>query len=86
MLMAGALQADHLILVILAAVNTAIAIYYYLSILKVTYCDAPTALDALEVSFATKAVSLVLIAAIITMGVNPSPMLEIANRAVAAIL
>ncbi len=86
MLMAGALQADHLPLVILAALNTAIAIYYYLSIVKVTYCDASTATDTLEVSLATKAVSLILIAAIITMGVIPSPMLDIANRAVAAIL
>lgn len=85
MLMASALQAGHLTLVILASLNAAIAIYYYLSILKVTYCDAPTTEDILEVGFATKAVSLVLIAAIITMGVLPSPLLEIANRAVAAI-
>ena len=86
MLMAGALQADHLPLVILAALNTAIAIYYYLSIVKVTYCDAPVATDTLEVDFATKVVSLLLIVAIITMGVLPSQMLDIANRAVAAIL
>jgi len=86
MLMASALQAGHLALVILAALNTAIAIYYYLSVLKVTYCDAPSDVSTIEIGFATKAASLVLIAAIITIGVNPSPMLEIANRAVAAIL
>ena len=86
MLMAGALQANHLALVILAALNTAIAIYYYLSILKVTYCDAPTDVVTLEVGIATKAVSLLLIAAIIAMGVNPSPLLELANRAVASLL
>jgi NADH-quinone oxidoreductase subunit N len=86
MLMASALKAGHLTLVILASLNAAIAIYYYLSILKVAYCDAPTDGDLLEVGFATKAVGLVLIAAIITMGVLPSPLLEIANRAVAAIL
>ena len=87
MLMAGALQADHLTLVILAALNTAIAIYYYLSIVKATYCDAPTATDTpLEVGLATKSMSLILIAAIITLGVIPAPMLDIANRAVAAIL
>ncbi len=86
MLMAGALQADHLTLVILAALNTAIAIYYYLSIVKVTYCDAPAANGTLEVDLPTKAVSLLLILAIIIMGVIPSQMLDIANRAVAAIL
>lgn len=86
LLMAGALKADHLILVILAALNTAIAIYYYLSVLKVAYCDAPATTDRLEVDFTTKAVSLALIALIVTLGVVPSQMLDIANRAVAAIL
>jgi NADH-quinone oxidoreductase subunit N len=86
MLMAGALRANHLILVILAALNTAIAIYYYLSVLKVAYCDSPPTSDILKVDFATKAVSLALIAAIITLGVIPEQMLDIANRAVAAIL
>ena len=86
LLMAGALKADHLILVILAAINTAIAIYYYLSVLKVAYCDQPANSDTLEVDFATKTVSLLLIGAIITLGVIPAQMLDIASRAVAAIL
>lgn len=86
MLMASALQAKHLAVVILAALNTAIAIYYYLSILKVTYCDAPSTSDTIEMCFATKAMSIILIASIIWLGVNPAPMLDIANRAVTAIL
>jgi len=86
MLMASALQAGHLTLVILAALNAAIAIYYYLSILKVTYCDAPEPNGAIVIGLPTKAVSLLLIAAIITMGVIPSSVLEIANRAVNALL
>lgn len=86
MLMAGALQANQLTLVILAALNTAIAIYYYLSVLKVAYCDKPVATDTIEVNFMTKAVSLALILAIITMGVIPEKMLNIANQAVASIL
>lgn len=86
MLMAGALQANQLTLVILAAINTAIAIYYYLSVLKVAYCDQPVATDTIEVNFTTKALSLALILAIITMGVVPGQMIDIANQAVAAIL
>ncbi|MBU4153071.1 MAG: NADH-quinone oxidoreductase subunit N [Proteobacteria bacterium] len=86
MLLAGALQAKQLTLVILAALNTAIAIYYYLSVLKVAYCDQPTATDAIEVNFTTKALSIALILAIITMGVIPEQMLTIANQAVAALL
>lgn len=86
MLMAGALKANQLTLVILAALNTAIAIYYYLSVLKVAYCDQPTNTDSIEVNFTTKALSFALILAIITMGVIPEKMLTIANQAVAAIL
>lgn len=86
MLMAGALQAKQLTLVILAALNTAIAIYYYLSVLKVAYCDQPASQDSIEINFTTKAVSLGLIVAIITLGVIPGRMLDLANQAVAAIL
>ena len=86
MLMASALQAGHLTLVILAALNAAIAIYYYLSILKVTYCDPPEPSAAIVMGLPTKAVSLLLILAIITMGVMPSSVLEIANKAVSALL
>ncbi|PIE59161.1 MAG: NADH-quinone oxidoreductase subunit N, partial [Desulfobulbus propionicus] len=38
-LLTGTLQQGHLWIVILAAVNTAIAIYYYLSIVKAAYTD-----------------------------------------------
>jgi len=86
MLLAGALQAKQLTLVVLAALNTAIAIYYYLSVLKVAYCDQPVSTDSIEVSFGTKALSLGLILAIITLGVIPGQMLALANQAVAAIL
>ncbi len=86
MLMAGALQAKHLTLVILAALNTAIAIYYYLSVLKVAYCDTPASDEALKVDFTTALVSLALIAGIITLGVIPSQLLDLANRAVASLL
>lgn len=87
MLLAGALQADHLYLVILAALNTAIAIYYYLSVVKVTYCDSPEGNEsALEVDVATKAIGIALIFAIIILGVIPTKILSVATSAVQSIL
>jgi len=83
MLLAGAYQAGHLLVVILGAINSAIAIYYYLSVVKVTYCDEPENGDGevLRVDMATKAVSLILISAIIIMGVLPNTFLSIASSA-----
>jgi NADH-quinone oxidoreductase subunit N len=86
MLLTGAMQAGQLTLVILAALNTAIAIYYYLSVVKVTYCNSPDDRDNVEVALVTKAVSVVLIAAIIVMGVMPAKIIAIATTAVQGIL
>ncbi len=81
LLLAGALQAGHLTVVILGAINAAIAIYYYLSVVKVTYCNEPEIGEPLHVDMATKAVSMFLIASIIIMGVFPSSFLSIAANA-----
>ncbi len=86
MLLAGAFQAGHLTVVILGAINSAIAIYYYLSVVKVTYCDPPEIDEPLHVDLATKAVSLVLITAIIAMGVWPSSFLSFASSALQGML
>jgi NADH-quinone oxidoreductase subunit N len=86
MLLTGALQAGQLTLVILAALNTAIAIYYYLSVVKVTYCNSPEGFDDVDVSLMTKTVSIGLIVAIILMGIMPAKILAIASSAVQGIL
>jgi NADH-quinone oxidoreductase subunit N len=86
MLLAGALKTGHLTVVILGAINSAIAIYYYLSVVKVTYCNPPENDAPLQVDMATKAVSLVLITAIIVMGVIPSSFLDIASNALQGLL
>jgi len=86
MLLAGALKAGQLTLVILAAINTAIAIYYYLSVVKVTYCDNPDGHADLHVDFATKALSVILVIAIIVMGALPTQVLAIATSAVQSIM
>lgn len=86
MLLAGALKAGHMTVVILGAINTAIAIFYYLSVVKVTYCDNPEGHPDLDVDLATKALGIVLILGIIIMGVMPDQVLTIASSAVQSIM
>ncbi|MFH1215661.1 MAG: NADH-quinone oxidoreductase subunit N [Pseudomonadota bacterium] len=86
MLLTGALKAGHLTLVILAALNTAIAIYYYLSVVRVAFCSAPEERPDVSVDLMTRFVSISLIVVIIVMGVAPKQILQIATNAVRTIL
>jgi NADH-quinone oxidoreductase subunit N len=86
MLLAGALKQGYLTLVILAAINTAISIYYYLSVVRVTYCNSPEERPFVTVDGITKVVSVALVIIIIALGVAPSKVLAIATDAVRAVL
>ena len=86
MLLTGALREGHLPLVILAALNTAIAIYYYLSVVRVAFCSAPEERPDVPVDLVTRCVSSSLIAVIIFMGVAPKQIVEIAATAVRTML
>lgn len=86
MLLTGALKAGHLTLVILAALNTAIAIYYYLSVVRVAFTKAPDDRPDVFVDALTRVVSIALIVIIIFMGVVPKPILALATSAVKSIL
>ena len=84
--LAGALKAGHLPLVILAAINTAIAIYYYLSVVRISYCTDPEERPAVAVAPLTQAVSIVLVLVIIVMGIMPAAVVDIATAAVRGIM
>ncbi|HIP39136.1 MAG TPA: NADH-quinone oxidoreductase subunit N, partial [Desulfocapsa sulfexigens] len=71
MLLTGALKEGYLLVVILAAINTAIAIYYYLSVIRVTYCSDREERAAVSPSMMTSATSVFLLAVIVIMGVSP---------------
>ena len=86
MLLAGALRQGYLPLVILAALNTAIAIYYYLSVVRVAFCNDPEERPVVPVGGATRLVSICLMVIIVAMGVAPSGVLDIATAALRAIL
>jgi NADH-quinone oxidoreductase subunit N len=82
LLLLGALRQGHLILVILAALNTAIAIYYYLSIVRVTFCTDSEDRGTIRASGLNNTLALLLIVIIIVMGVAPSPFIDFASSAV----
>ena len=81
-LLTEALRQDHLPLVVMAAINTAIAIYYYLSVVKAAYTTDPENRPEVEIDFLTKAVGIALIACIIGMGALPAQFVKIAQAAV----
>lgn len=86
MLLAGALKAGHLPLVVMAAINTAISIYYYLSVVRVAYCTDPDNRELIQVDGSVKFIGVLLVVVIIAMGVAPNTLLEIASEAVRNIL
>lgn len=86
MLLTAALHQGYLTLVIFAAINTAISIYYYLSVVRVSYTKEAVGRLALEVDPLTRAVSVALILAIVGMGVAPNKIVELATIAMKAIL
>lgn len=86
LLLLGALKQGHLILVILAAVNTAIAIYYYLSIVRVTFCTDPENRGGVVSSGLSNTLAVLLIMTMIVMGVLPSQFIAMTTSAIQTIM
>lgn len=86
MLLTGAYKAGYLPLVIIAAVNTAISIYYYLSVVRVTYAAGGEKSDAINASASAKALSVGLVLLILALGLAPDMLMRLATDAVKSIL
>ncbi len=86
MLLTGALKQGYLFLVILAAINTAIAIFYYLSVVRVTFCSDPDNNSPVVSGIFTNATSIVLLLIIVIMGVAPQGFINFATSAVQSIM
>lgn len=85
MLLTQALDQGYLLLVIIAVLNTAIAIYYYLSVVRVAYVSCPENIadkPPIVVDLTTKVASITLILAIIILCFTPNTILTIAVEAV----
>ena len=86
MLLASAYKGGFLALVILAAINTAISIYYYLSVVKAVYTGESGNAPAVSVDAMSKLVSVALIALVVVLGIAPDAVIRVASDAVKAIL
>jgi NADH-quinone oxidoreductase subunit N len=85
-LLSGAWFAGQKTVVILAALNTAIAIFYYLSVVRVAFTADPEDRPAVSVDGATQAVSIFLMVVIIALGCVPAKVIDMATVAVRSIL
>lgn len=72
----SALDKGHLALVIVVVVNTAIAIYYYLQVVREAYFRDPEDRPAVAIDLPTRALCVVLIAATVALGVAPGRLLD----------
>ncbi len=86
MVLTSALQADHLLLVCLAAINTAIAIYYYLSVVKAAYTADPAGQPTVVVHPAIQMTGIGLVIAIVLMGALPAKFVDFAGTIVQVLL
>jgi NADH-quinone oxidoreductase subunit N len=85
-LFTAALNQGHLALVIIAAVNTAISIYYYLNIVRTAYGQDPNGLPAVSLSFSNRLLNYSLILAIILLGALPAWFINLAQTACKTII
>ncbi|CAG36038.1 NADH-quinone oxidoreductase subunit N [Desulfotalea psychrophila] len=82
MLLAGALKAGHLITVILATFNTALALYYYLNLVRVTFCtDEEKEQAPIQLGVCDRATCILLIASMTLLGIFPTTILTIIESA-----
>ncbi len=82
-LLTAAWAKGHSALVILAMINAAIAVYYYLSVVREAWFRDPGDLPAIRLSWPTKVACLALITGIIALGVAPTRMFQTLSDSVA---
>jgi NADH-quinone oxidoreductase subunit N len=75
-LLTAALSKGHVVLVVIAVVNTAIAIYYYLALVREACFRDPGTRPPLALDRPTKALCLLLLAAILILGIAPARLLN----------
>jgi len=82
MILTSALRAEHLVVVCLAAINTAIALYYYLSVVKAAYTAEPEERPQVEVHPVIQLTGVVLVLAITLLGALPARFIDFASLVV----
>ncbi len=82
-LLSAALKQGHVALVIIAMVNAAIAVYYYLSVVREAWFRDPGNLPPIKLDWATRAVCVLLIGGILALGVLPGRVIDTISVSVA---
>ena len=83
-LLSAAWNTGHTALVLIAVINTAIAIYYYLSVIRESWFRDPGALAPIRLDWPTSALCIALIAGILALGVAPGQVLDTISTSVAS--
>jgi len=81
-LLTAAWQKGHSALVIIAMINAAIAVYYYLSVVREAWFRDPGDLPPIRLDWPTKALCLALITGILALGVAPARLLDTLSSSV----
>jgi NADH-quinone oxidoreductase subunit N len=84
-LLSAALSKGYLALVITAVLNAAIAVYYYLGVIRESWFRDPGDLPPIHLDWPTRALCLLLIGGIVAMGVAPTRILSTISTSVAGL-
>ena len=85
MLLTGAWRAGHTALVIIAAINTAIGIYYYLQVVRAVYTEAALHdAEPIVPHAGARMAGICLVGLVLALGIAPESMLQLAKEAVQA--
>ncbi|MEK7270188.1 MAG: NADH-quinone oxidoreductase subunit N [Planctomycetota bacterium] len=84
-LLSAALANGHLTLVILAVLNSAIAIYYYLGVVREAFFRDASDVSPIPLDFPTRLLCVLLVALIVALGVAPEAVLARLSAAVTAL-
>ncbi|MTJ92691.1 MAG: NADH-quinone oxidoreductase subunit N [Desulfovibrio sp.] len=85
MLLTGAWRAGHTALVIIAAINTAIGIYYYLQVVRAVYTEpAPENAQGIVPHAGARLAGICLVGLVLALGMAPESMIRMATEAVLA--
>jgi NADH-quinone oxidoreductase subunit N len=82
-LLTAALHKGYLLLVIIAVLNAAIAVYYYLCVVREAVFRDPGDRPPIRLDWPTRALCVLLIGGILTLGIAPARVLDTLSTSVA---
>ena len=84
-LLSAVLAKGYLALVIIAMVNAAVAVYYYLGVIREAWFRDPGNLPPIRLDWPTRALCVLLIGGILAMGIAPARLLDTISTSVAGL-